>query len=276
MKNNLFSFQRFLLVLRKDIMENGKKNLIFLFSGYGIFAVVLIWNSYLYYDGNPSTAAAHNIQLIAISGVIFCILGFIYASTLMNPMSSKVKRTTFLMNPASSMEKYLSRWIQVVVIYLILYFVLFFLADATRVLYCSIRFPKEDIDFIHLSKLVSPYGIKSPEYFFAEWRYLFLASSIYLFIQSIFILGSTFWEKNTFVKTFAAGIAFLLIYYSICTGVMTLVFGNLKEANIPSGLENISEEVIQNCAIVILCTLSLFDWVLGYFRFKESELIKRW
>ncbi len=37
MENNTFSFQRFLLVLRKDIMENWKKNLLLLITGYGFF-----------------------------------------------------------------------------------------------------------------------------------------------------------------------------------------------------------------------------------------------
>ncbi len=216
------------------------------------------------------------MQLVLVSGLLFFILGSVYASTLMNPMSTKTKRTTFLMNPASSLEKYLSRWMQVVLLYLIVYFILFFLADATRVIYCSIRFPHEDIDFIHLSALVNWTGAKDSTHFFPYWQGLFFAFSVYLFIQSVFVLGSTFWEKNSFVKTFAAGIAFLLIYYSICTGVLTLVFGNLKEAQIPNIFNGFDDKILLVAIGALLYAVSLFDWILGYFRFKESEIIKRW
>ena len=71
----------------------------------------------------------------------------------------------------------------------------------------------------------------------------------YFFCQSCFVLGSSVWPKNSFIKTFSAGMIIFIAYVLIVVGFACL------------------------SAIAVLFTLT--NWTLAYFRFKESEIINR-
>ena len=37
----------------------------------------------------------------------------------------------------------------------------------------------------------------------------------YFFVQSLFVLGSSIWPKNSFLKTFAAGTVIVMVYFLV-------------------------------------------------------------
>lgn len=91
-------------------------------------------------------------------------------------------------------------------------------------------------------------------------------------VQSFFFLGSVVWPKNALVKTFAAGISIMVVY--------TLFAITLGKAVLPDNFymadSNFSDETARTLVTSFNFMLVLFNWVIAYFRFKESEIINRW
>ena len=96
--------------------------------------------------------------------------------------------------------------------------------------------------------------------------------SAYFAVQSFFLLGSVIWPRNSLVKTFAAGVCIIIVYTLIAAALMKVFLpDNFYMAN--PGIPN---ETMLTLISTGLCLFALFNWVLAYFRFKESEIINRW
>ncbi|KAB4204560.1 hypothetical protein GAQ04_14465, partial [Bacteroides uniformis] len=96
--------------------------------------------------------------------------------------------------------------------------------------------------------------------------------SCYFFLQSFFLLGSTVWPKNALIKTFAAGVCIFVSYILIAVLCLETILPNNFFMTEPY----INREASSDWLIFITSFFALFNWVLAYFRFKESEIINRW
>lgn len=285
--NNLFNLKRFGLVLRKDLMEDGKRYLLLFLTIFGIMTISTLWISiphYLFVSNNgPNNYINHNQELLLLLSLLFATFGLLFAATFMSPMNNKVKRISYLISPASNLEKYLSRWILMTVGYIFAFFIALWLADALRVGICTARFPELDIPFVDLTKLIhSGNNWHTPhEFIFSKWTFA-LAVSIYFLLQSLFILGSTFWEKATFVKTFTAGALIVCLFVVLYRSVILLCygdfnhFGNMIESFLePVPKTHINEERALLLVTAVISLFTLLNWTLSYFRLRESEITKR-
>ncbi|NDV65973.1 hypothetical protein [Bacteroides sp. 224] len=283
--NNIFDIRRFGLVLGKDLQENWKRRSIVQFAGlFGGLVVILIMNSMEYLSDMQHSSYYSlemlNLQLLRMAFIYLAVFGVLMASTLMEPMNSKTKRITYLTLPASNVEKFLSRWLILTVGYTLAFFVALWVADAFRVVVCSIKYPDLDVPFMDLSKLVSV-GEYDHSYLFPEMILFWLCLTFCLFIQSLFILGSTFWQKSTFLKTFATGVVISGLFLFICNLTIQLFYEDYNQfGNVINSFDTIvflqDKDGAVCLAIGILAFLALFNWTLAFFRFKESEIIKRW
>ena len=283
--NNTFDIKRFGNVFRKDLMENWKRYALLYITMLGIMSIVFIWASYIHYNGHSegySNNIYFNKSLLAYSSFMFAGFGIIFASTIMNPMNSKIKRIAYLINPASNFEKFLSRWLIMTVAYIILFFTALYIADFLRVGICSANFPSLDVDFLDIRKIIKANdNSKWSEYVFGSKYYLSLVLSFYFLFQSLFILGSTFWEKSTFIKTFAAMVVLIISFLLICRWTILLFYGDFDSfGNVMNSFESISNSRVseeQGITFTIIATsfFTLSNWIFSYFRFRESEIIKR-
>lgn len=270
--NDTFSIKRLLLLFQKDIQENWKKYLIYIATVYGALVVVLTFNSIPNVTYENSVVQL-NRDLIIFTIFIFFVMGTVFASTMMEPMNNKAKRISFLMNPSSASEKFLSRWLIVTVAYIIIFLLVVIPADATRVFICTLRFPSADIPFIDFSKLVGE--SKSWNEYALNANLFTMFVSLFFLLQSIFVLGSTFWQRNTFIKTFSAGLIISATYIFICYKLITVLFDNGMDDFARSTLSDRGEEGSLMVTSAILLFFALTNWILAFFRFKESEIIKR-
>jgi hypothetical protein len=278
--NNTFDINRFVLLLRKDIQENWKKYLIRILTIYGALTLVTTWNAYLTYselEQGFNRLEYLNRDLIVFTAFVFFIFGCISASMAMEPINSKTKRLVYLMNPSSSFEKYFSRWLIMTIGYMAVFFVLFWLSDATRVLICSIRFPDVDVQFIHFDKLIGN-NDSDYNYVFHSISQFRFSIALFVFAQSLFILGSTFWPKNSLVKTFSAGIIIFITFLLVCWSVISLLFENGMD-NFGNALQQrtfgVEDSTIVGYLTILCFIFALINWILAFFRFRESEVIKR-
>jgi hypothetical protein len=282
--NNIFNIKRFGLVLRKDIMEGWKRYTLMFVTMLGIIAIMLIGNYWDYYNdfekfGNQQRPINTNIS-ISLS-VLLGVFGIVFASTFMSPMNSKLKKINYLANPSSHLEKYLTRWLIITVGYIISFFVALWVADALRVAICSARFSELEVTFVDLSKLIKTEdSLDSREYVFQQSVFMLIVS-LYLLFQSLFILGSTFWEKLSFVKTFTAITLIIISYVLICRWAILFSyggfegFGNVLDSFLSDRQNDFDEKdtLLFISSIISVFTLSL--WSLAFFRFRESAIINK-
>lgn len=284
--NNTFDIKRFGGLLSKDVQENGKRYMLQFLAMLGIMMIVFTWISldfYYNFERYPSYFKIENLDMDLLKSVLPMFLGFgvLMASTLMEQMGSKAKRISYLLIPASNFEKYISRWLVVTVGYVVAFFIALWLADAFRVAICLIKYPNLDVHLMDFSLLMPKVGEdRSGDFIFFD-RYMFITYvGFYLFIQSLFVLGATFWEKLSFVKTFAAGFIIFALFLLCCNWAISLCYNSFNEfSKVLDSLE--TYDMFSNTFDLYCLFFSGFmvaafiNWILAFFRFRESEIIIR-
>lgn len=272
-KNIFFSPERFLLLCKKDLMESWKTMLLRFVTLYAILAILFLYIGYLQYKFPPNSEYLKNYYVTAT----FICWGFgcLFASLTMENMGTKIKRISYLMTPATSFEKYISRLILTVVLFIVASILAFKLADYTRVIIYSIRYPEIEI---HLANIKGIIGNDSMQSIIQNWGQFFCGLSIYLFFQSLFVLGSTLWYKKPFIKTLAAGLIIVLAFIVIDGAFIHFAFKDgIRDFGNSLGYysENASQLFSTLNVTVFFSFFTLLNWTLAYFRFKESEIINR-
>lgn len=262
-KDTFFSMPRFVNLCRKDMVESWRTNLLRVLLLYGVMTVVILWMGYFEYRetsiGMDKEDPMWNFTFVFL---LWSLLGFgcLSASFTMEKMKSKTGRLSMLMIPATSFEKYFSRWLLSTVIFFAVFLIAFLLADYTRVLIYSLAYPE-------LEK-ISAFPLFGGEESDSTIKVIV---AFIIFAQSCFVLGSTIWPKNAFLKTFVAG-AIIAIVYSLLAAWMGDLFYDEKTRSIARDLGRDTKFAYGS---IILYAFTLFNWVFGYFRFKESEIINR-
>ena len=280
--NNTFDIKRFGLVFRKDLVENGKRYMLSLLTMLGLMALVLTLYTSEYYslESNAADYLSLNNELLLFLLFMFFGFGIWFASTFSAPMNHKLKRLSFLVSPSSNLEKYLVRWMITTIGFVLAFFATMWIADILRVVICSAIYPDVDIRFIDITKLVSlKDDTYSPgEYMFPKGVFSILIS-LYFLLQSLFILGSTCWEKASFIKTFTAGAAIFATFILICRRAILLFYGDFDGFfNVLNSFElsqKYSSEQAATFAAMVISVFTLTFWILAYFRMKESEITNR-
>ena len=278
--NNIFNFKRFGLVLSKDFRENRKKYLLQWLTMFGILTVVFMLYSYRALQGNHNPD--FNQVFLQMSSFLFLGFGVFFASTSMNSMREKTSRIAYLTMPASNLEKYLSRWLIVTIGFIIFFFIALWMADAVRVVYCHYRNPELDIRFLDFTKLVNPEEtINFRVYAFFSKEFFAFCLCLYFFLQSLFILGAAFWQKASFVKTFSAIVVLVILFYFINWGMIKIVhhdfdnFGNQLGPFLTAKFFDFSENIFFLIGACLFIPFTFFNWIVAFFRLRESEIIKR-
>jgi hypothetical protein len=150
----------------------------------------------------------------------------------------------------------------------------FKLADYTRVMVYSLIYPevKEVILPVNLGDLV---GSGKRWFLFNETYELIFVLSIYCFIQSLFVLGSSVWPKNSFLKTFVTVTIIVLIYVVVGIVVGNMLFNGSNNRDCSYIFSSITEQQAFTLASIAFVLFALVNCTLAYFRFKESEIIQR-
>lgn len=281
--NNTFSISRFGLLVKRDILQNWKKYLLQVTALFGVIFIIFMWYSYSQYsyrnityggevwDGMEDFLRRVNKQLITNGIIVFVIGLLISASMMMDPISSKRKRADYLTFPCSSLEKYLSRFLIRIIGFVVVFFVSFWLVDFVRVGVYSVIHPQFDIEFLDLGWLIDT----------GEGRGILIdiggftaALTVYTSVVAFFTLGSTFWQKNVLVKNIVAVVAVIFLY---CGFVYVIANVGITDDNHWYNyvlIDKLRDPFIP--IVLFFGTLSIFLWVLSYFRFKETEIINRW
>ena len=91
-------------------------------------------------------------------------------------------------------------------------------------------------------------------------------------MKNIILYAGEAWPKNSFLKTFASGTIIGMVYFAVGALVSKVL---LESGRYYSGGVLESKETTLWIVIVAGIFFALVNWVLAYFRFKESEIINR-
>ena len=273
MKDTFFSFPRFANYFKKVLVEDRKRLLQRIITVFGllvVFGAIISDSCYQHYMEALKMGIVRNEIDPAIDGLmplfvfglfIGCALS---ASFIMEPMSSKTGRIYALMLPATSFEKYFVRWFIYTIGYLVVYYLLFLLVDVMRVCVFSVIYPEIDIiTFLNPYAEIVALRDDAPLGFIV---------SLYLLLQSIFVLGSSLWPKYAFLKTFTAYTILGMAFSAFFASIMNL-FDRPGNSYIMPELSDDTLFLIATCGVMMV---TLFFWWLAYKRFKEMEVVNRW
>lgn len=269
-KDTFFSSSRFMNLCRKEMVESWRTNLLRMVMVFGIMVVIFVINGYFKYRWWPQRAETDPMVEYALNYFIVLgnIFGCLFASMTFTKLKSKTSRLSLIMTPATPFEKYFSRWIISTVVFIIVFIILFMLADYTRVIICRLIYPETTIIPASLKYLAKDVGNISMGREMGIGEMMIL----YLFTQSFFLLGSAVWPKNSFIKTFAAGLFIQISYMLVAVLTARLLWG---ENIYISDSSNVNIDSILNIVTGILVFFILFNWTVAYYRFKETEIINR-
>lgn len=268
LQDTFFSFSRFKMLCRKEMTEHSKFILLGMVFLYGTLVLLILTEEYTNYKYIDYYKTRTNSFMQMIFFWYLWVFGCLSASLTMANLKSKASRISTLMLPATPFEKFFSRWLISTVGFLILLLVSFKLADYTRVLVYSLAYPEIDTVVFKLSQLganhtywnVSDNNLQFGMYVTGYW-----------FTQSLFVLGSCVWPKNSFLKTFMA-LAAIVVTYSLTAYFFTELCPLRQYDFFP---ERITSEQIYLILISVGSFFTLVNWTLAYYRFKESEVIHR-
>ena len=272
-----FSGKRFGYLFKKELMEDMKKNLMRCIVLFGIFLVLFLFVGFNSYNVNPYHVATYDklwdpMAVFFIFGIFFgaCLS----ATYITEKMKNKTGKISVMMLPATSFEKFSVRWLTYCIGFLLVYFLAFELADWIRVLVLSNFFPKETINSFPVWRVITTGDFRTDEIVSSKQRQIMsIVIAVFWAMQSFFVLGSTLWQKNSFLKTAVA-------LFALCAGIGLLVYWSSR-LFIPNDFykaepESISEETALLMVSIFFYAIALFNTVLAYFRYKEMEVINRW
>lgn len=273
-----FSFTRFSTLMRKYILENWKKLLMYMIITASTLIILSIitaisrFNVYELYLQNPtwiqSPADTTLNSLMSLFVFCFFIFGFISASMTMTSMKNKTGCISTLMTPASQLEKYLVRVTIYVIGFVVFYILCCILADLARYALTVSLHP----EYSGMTRLISFRDISSCN----DDDSITVMAYIFVTIQSFFVLGSSIWAKNSFVKTFIALVILNLLFTTVGALSLKLILeGRRKIYFDPEYEYQQYTYAIKYIKYAIPAIILMINYTLAYYRFKEAEIINR-
>jgi hypothetical protein len=251
--NNIFSFSRLYLLMRRQVFSNGK-SLLIAFGGVSGFLLVI--SLLVAHFNAPALGGLKNLYL-----TIMFIGGYIFTSNIYSDLHQMQRSYNYLTLPVSVSERLFSNWL----ISAILFPLISVLAMALIIL---------------LSNLVTKFTIDMAPIQGIFSSSTFTAVKVYIITQSIFLLGATYFRKNNFLKTLLA--VFLLgLVINLYTGFLGWgLFNGFKTSAImfdnqqmPASFENLFMKQIPDASRFVFNYLMLpFFLLTTWFSIKERQV----
>jgi len=241
--NQTFDTGRWWLLVGKHWSENRKKYTLSLIAITGLlllwFIVVLIT------DGRGIET---EVQLSTYYTGLF-LVGCLYASMLFADLGSKTRGLNYLVVPASHLEKLLAGLFYCIVVFFVCYTAIFYVIDIIMVktgnslLYNHWLKTHAAGDVFVPRKVLNVFI--SPREHRNQPGFVFYLLLFYFVLQSVFILGSVYFAKFSFIKTV---ICALLIGLVITFLIAKLIVPILPPGSYHNGINSYEIYTVKNTA----------------------------
>ena len=262
-------------VLKREVFENWKKHLNTVVGIYGVIMVVM-FVQLLSAKGEAMLDAESAFEGFCetMSGLVSAVLSismFVFASNIMKPMDTKEKRISFLMLPASRLEKYLARLVFVVFGSILSVICATLAAELSRYLIMSVfGMPKEFYasllpELFRVSESnMNVYGILEID----SMDVMIMKGIFWLFAFSTFILCGTIWYRNAFFKTLG-----LMVGVPIVLTMLLFVVISASDIRLEDlWTMNISYDAITLAVNMFLLILTALFFMFSYMLFRRAQI----
>lgn len=225
----IFNTRRFYQLLRSHWAEYKKRYLLFSLAMFGImlFGTICLFAV----DGYRAVNVEMQYVLYHFAyGTAACI----FSGTFLSSLNDKSKGITYIMTPASILEKLLCTLVFTIPIFFILYTLIFYLIDIPAI---AIANSLKYSEFLHDKIYVTTYdGIPKPPIFeaiplmsifkevranegdYANQSYYFFTQMFFIVFsaQAFFLMGAAYFKKFAFVKTILSAFLLMLFFTVFC------------------------------------------------------------
>ena len=246
--NNTFSFSRFGMVLKRDLVENRKRYLgvfFIMFIAFLVYQFIEIKDVFelgqvmVLKDGQFQTYEKADYISRFVEGCLPIIYGVLSLALMCAaadmsgvPLKSKASSTNYLMMPASNLEKFISRAFINTIMVIAITCIALLCADLVRMLSLSLlkaemtwglTAPRALVAWMEPLKEIyidgaSGYEVVNNEIVYPYWKkdLAIMAVSfvviLTLWAHSLFVLGGCIWRKRAMLKMFLVGLVLTLTF----------------------------------------------------------------
>ena len=250
--NEIFDVNRFLLLVKKEFIENKKMCLLGVGAMIGTLTLAMLLMT-------PFALAGEGEDLflyfpIAPIGYMLCCVA---PSMAFGSMRTKGGKVGALMLPASTFEKYLSQIVVYVLCAVIAFVASVYVAEGVRYLVVPMIFGDEMSNhyvnhLAHLANISVGFDMSKGT----------LISNL-LFSTAVYTLGAAIWSHLSFIKTYAASIGVSIAFF-----IVMLILGLILDFNV---LDFVKEFVEQN-ATFCLTIGAIVCYVAAYYVLKRKNI----
>lgn len=238
--NSLFCYSRFRMLFRKYIADSWphlRLMGLILLAICVLTAVVCGYNRPYRFGG------------LSFMALMSAIIGLKIMSASFSGLSHRVRCVMELTTPGTALEKLAARWCVSFPLWLVWTTVCVIVAGVFNTIVCYSL--TGEINYINL-----PWILTNPD------TYLWIL--IYMGLHSFYMLGSLVWRKVHFQKTTLSLMLIGFVY------VVVLVLLVSSPRHLPSGF-SIVKNIAPLCVVV-----TVVNYVISWFRLRESQVINRW
>ncbi len=258
--NQFFNQVRFAQLLSKHWADNKRRYTLALLAYVGLLFTWLLVG--LIVEGIPNkTGLPDDIQHATFFFSLFAI-GTFYASQYFSDLGSREKGSHFLLVPASVFEKFLGSLFFTVLLFPLLIIGAFYLVDLMMVTISNSFLANSStghstvvnvflLDFIRFD---ATQAIKLIMLFFA--------------VQSLFLLGSVYFNKYHFIKTIITGFVVFLVLFLVAFVLSEYVLPDMEADAFFDRMEKWLPTVIQ----VLVYAIAPAAWVMSYSLLKAKQV----
>lgn len=261
-------------MVAKHWADNKKR---YVLSVLAFIGLLITWFTFIMLVEEENTPMDMEIQQITFFIALFAV-GTFYASQYFGELGSKPKGITFLLVPASAFEKLLCGLLYTVILFFVVFVAAYYLVDVLMVAIAKAvsgtvatgRPALANVFDVILLRFNHDSTINFLLFFFS--------------VQSVFLLGSIYFEKYSFIKTIISG--FVACFLLFCL----LYFFNdklLPGGNYPRGfltsyrvhVDGVNDPYIQVprwigdvFRFLLMYAVAPFFWIVTYCRLKEKQV----
>lgn len=254
MKTEIFNFDRFKILLNRQITLNLKTWLI----AIGSLGGLLIFISYMMmisgnHEGIMSMYSTFGVFAFFVTGLVFTSLSF-------SEMGTYTKSLQFITLPASRFEKFFTAWFSSSILYIIL--------SIISLVVFSIISSLIDVAFFH-----SSFAVFNP--FVKGFGEVILG---YFIAHSMYFIGSVWFTKGAFFKTLLAGFIAQTVanFWMLIWGVIIFkphVMNNFNDEKFKLFAISIDQNGnVEKMVIGFFCLIACILLYASWERFKEREV----
>lgn len=224
----------------------------------GVLTGVLILNGLIAHMDHSSS---HTDFHMTWYGLFFLLLGFFHTGSAFREFAQPATRQEYLLLPASSLEKWTSRWFRTLPLYLIVFTMIYWLASWVMNLAVLIAF----------KEILIPFNPLNTNYL-VYWK-------IFIVVHAILMIGAVHFNRVAAFRTTLVIMAFLTVLGILGTMTTWLFFhdwanqGVFVEPRIRFDLSQHADLLLGPVGKVILwCLLIPFFWWVSILKLNEKEV----